>query len=92
MQVAPHAVHTVGVHGPTGQALHGIDMNALAQAGPSIRPQGMPQPSMFPGQAPGPLARAAPMGPIGAMGANMRAPRMRPMGRMPKVAGGLRGG
>ena len=97
MQVAPHAVQTVGVHGPTGQALHGIDMNALSQAGPmndntpSIRPQGMPRAGMFPGQAPGPLARAAPMGPIGAMGANMRAPRMRPMGRMPRVAGGMSG-
>ena len=35
MQVAPHAVKTVGVHAPTGQALHTVDMNALNMAGPA---------------------------------------------------------
>ena len=90
MKIAPHAVQTVGVH-PSGQALHGVDMNALnqaGQAGPSIRPQGMPSAGGgFPG-VPGALSTPTPMGPIGAMGANMRAARMRPMGRMPRVAGG----
>ena len=34
MQVAPHAVRTMGVHAPTGQAMHGVDMDALDMAGP----------------------------------------------------------
>ena len=35
MQVAPHAVRTMGVHAPTGQAIHGVDMNALDVPGRS---------------------------------------------------------
>jgi hypothetical protein len=45
MQVAPHAVQTVGVHGPTGQAIHGVDMNALNMAGPPGLPPGMGAPA-----------------------------------------------
>jgi hypothetical protein len=45
MQVAPHAVKTIGVHGPTGQALHGVDMNALNMAGPPGMPPGMGAPA-----------------------------------------------
>ena len=102
MQVAPHAVKTIGVHGPSGQALHGVDMAAL-NAGPpgggmsptlppgppSMRPQRMggPQLSMVPGA----LASPAPMGLTGPMGASMRPQRMRPTARMPRVAGGLSG-
>jgi hypothetical protein len=109
MQVAPHAVQTVGVHGPTGQAIHGVDMNALNMAGPpmgandnmagpmndnssAIRPRRMPGANgAFSTRVPGPLAPTGPAGPIGAMGASMRPPKMRPQGRMPKVAGALRG-
>ena len=108
MQVAPHAVKTVGVHAPTGQALHQVDMNALNMAGPAM-PQAGPQaltpggpairPRRMPGangsfatRVPGPLAPVSPAGPIGAMGASMRAPRMRPNARMPRVAGGLMSG
>ena len=92
MQVAPHAVKTVGVHQPTGQALHSVDMNALDQAGPAIRPQRMPGAGGgFTTRAPGPLAATAPMGLTGALGASMRAQRMRPNTRMPRVAGGLSG-
>src|SRR4029077_11835179 len=86
-KVAPHAVKTMGVHQPTGQALHGIDMNAL-DAVPAIRPRRMPG-------ADGPIATlssgwlspTAPAGLTGAMGASMRAPRIRPTARMPRVAG-----
>ena len=81
MQVAPHAVQTVGVHAPTGQALHTVNMAALDQAGPAIRPRRLP----------GALAPVSPMGTIGAMGANMRAPRMRPPSRLPRVAGAMGG-
>jgi hypothetical protein len=98
MQVAPHAVKTMGVHQPTGQAIHGVDMNALNAAGPmndntpAIRPQRMPGAGGgFVTRAPGPLAASAPMGLTGAMGASMRAPKMRPPGRVARVAGGLRG-
>jgi len=103
MQVAPHAVRTVGVHGPTGQALHQVDMNALAggppgmgapagppMGAPALRPQRMPTPGFAP-QVPGALAPPAPAGLTGALGASMRAQRMRPPSRMPRVAGGLRG-
>jgi hypothetical protein len=44
MQVAPHAVQTVGVHGPTGQALHTVNMAALA-GGPPGMPPGMGAPA-----------------------------------------------
>ena len=109
MQVAPHAVKTLGVHGPTGQAIHGVDMNALNMAGPvpgsgpgmganpnmagpAIRPRRMPGASgSFTTRVPGPLAPPTPMGMTGAMGANMRAQRMRPQVAMPRVAGGLSG-
>jgi len=100
MQVAPHAVRTVGVHRPTGQALHQVDMNALGAgppmprgpAGPpSMRPQRMlPLGGGMP--VPGALAPPAPMGLTGPLGATMRPPpRMRSTARMPRVAGGLRG-
>ena len=108
MQVAPQAVKTVGVHQPTGQALHTVDMNALNMAGPAtpqagpqalppggpaIRPRRMPGANgAFSTRVPGPLAPVSPAGPIGAMGASMRAPRMRPKGAMPRVAGGLMSG
>ena len=104
MQVAPHAVRTVGVHAPTGQALHTVDMNALNMAGPAapqalppggpaIRPRRMPGANgSFATRVPGPLAPVSPAGPIGAMGASMRAPRMRPKATMPRVAGGLMSG
>ena len=100
MQVAPQAVKTVGVHGPTGQALHTVDMNALNMAGPPALPPGGPaiRPRRMPGangafstRVPGALAPPQPMGAVGAMGANMRAPRLRPQARMPRVAGGLSG-
>ena len=97
MQVAPHAVQTVGVHGPTGQALHQVNMAALNQAGPpmgangpAMRPPRMPAPSGFT-PPPGPLAGSAPSGLNGPMAASMRPPKMRPQGRMPKVAGAMRG-
>jgi hypothetical protein len=90
MQVAPHAVRAVGVHGPTGQALHAVDMNALDAAGPAIRPRRMPGANGgFGTRTPGPLAAVAPAGLTGAMGANMRAPRLRPPVRAPRVAGAL---
>ena len=101
MQVAPHAVRTVGVHGPTGQAMHGVDMNALDQAGPpmgandnspAIRPGRMPGAGGgFTTRVPGALAPPTPMGLTGALGSSMRAQRMRPPGRTPRVAGGLSG-
>ena len=101
MQVAPHAVRTVGVHGPTGQALHTVDMNALDQAGPpmgandngpAIRPGRMPGAGGgFTTRVPGALAPPTPMGLTGALGSSMRAQRMRPPGRMPRVAGALGG-
>jgi hypothetical protein len=95
MQVAPHAVQTVGVHAPTGQALHTVNMAALNAAGPpmgagpAIRPSRMG--ATGPAPVPGALAPAMPAGMIGAMGANMRPQRMRPQARMPRVAGGLSG-
>jgi hypothetical protein len=102
MQVAPHAVRTMGVHQPTGQAMHGVDMNALDMAGPPGGPQAMPpggpaiRPRPMPGagggfstRVPGPLAPVSPMGAVGAMGASMRTPRMRPNARMPRVVGGM---
>ena len=92
MQVAPHAVKTMGIHQPTGQAIHGVDMNALDQAGPAIRPRRMPGANGgFATRVPGPLAPTVPAGLTGAMGANMRAQRMRPQARMPRVAGALGG-
>ena len=87
MKIAPHAVRTMGVHKPSGQAIHGVDMNALDAAGPAIRPQRAAAPPM-----PGALAPPAPMGLTGALGATMRPQRMRPAARMPRVAGGLSGG
>ena len=101
MQVAPHAVQTVGVHAPTGQALHTVNMAALDQAGPPALPPGGPaiRPRRMPGangsfatRVPGPLAPPQPTGLIGAMGASMRPPRMRPQGRVPRVAGGMMSG
>ena len=90
MQVAPHTVRTVGVHQPTGQALHTVDMNALDAAGPAIRPRRMPGANgSFATRVPGPLAPPVPAGLTGAMGANMRAQRMRPQARMPRVAGAM---
>jgi hypothetical protein len=90
MQVAPHAVKTLGVHQPTGQALHGVDMNALDAAGPAIRPRRMPGANgAFSTRIPGALAPTTPAGLTGAMGSNMRAQGMRPMARMPRVAGAL---
>jgi hypothetical protein len=91
MQVAPHAVKTIGVHAPTGQAMHGVDMAAL-DATPAIRPRRMP--GAAGGMAtriPGPLSPAAPTGLTGALGTGMRAQRMRPRGAMPKVRGALGG-
>jgi len=105
MQVAPHAVKTMGVHQPTGQAMHGVDMNALDMAGPPmppVRPQALPpggpaiRPRRMPGagggfatRVPGPLAPVSPMGAVGAMGASMRPQRMRPNARIPRVVGGM---
>jgi hypothetical protein len=96
MQVAPHAVRTMGVHQPTGQAIHGVDMGALNAAGPPALPPGGPamRPQRMPGAGfspPGALAASAPMGLTGPMGASMRPPKMRPQARMARVAGGLRG-
>ena len=92
MQVAPHAVQTMGVHQPTGQAIHGVNMAALDQAGPAIRPRRMPGANgAFVTRVPGALAPPTPMGLNGAMGASMRPARMRPQAAMPRVAGGLRG-
>ena len=104
MQLAPHAVKTVGVHQPTGQALHQVDMNALdaaGPAGPQAQPAGMPvsRPRRMPGandafttRVPGPLAPTTPTGLTGAMGASMRPPRMRRPVPAPMVPGGLAGG
>jgi hypothetical protein len=94
MQVAPHAVTTVGIHQPTGQAIHGVDMNAL-NATPAIRPQRMPGAGgSFATRVPGALTPRSPQGLTGALGSNMRTQRMRPNMPMPRVAGamgGLRG-
>jgi len=102
MQVAPHAVQTVGVHAPTGQALHTVNMAALNQAGPpmgandngpAIRPRRMPGANgAFATRVPGALAPPQPMGLNGAMGAAMRPQRLRPNAAMPRVAGGLMSG
>ena len=93
MQVAPHAVQTMGVHQPTGQAIHGVNMAALDQAGPAIRPRRMPGANgAFVTRVPGALAPPTPMGLNGAMGATMRPARMRPQAAMPRVAGGLMSG
>ena len=93
LQVAPHTVRTVGVHQPTGQALHTVDMNALDAAGPAIRPRRMPGANgSFATRVPGPLAPPVPAGLTGAMGANMRAQRMRPRAPMPNVMGAMGGG
>ena len=100
MQVAPQAVKTVGVHAPTGQALHQVDMNALNMAppmgandnSPAIRPKRMPGAGGgFATRVPGALAPPQPMGMMGAMGASMRPQRMRPKGAMPRVAGAMGG-
>jgi len=107
MQVAPHAVQTVGIHQPTGQALHTVNMAALDQAGPvpgsspgmgandngpAIRPRRMPGAGGgFATRVPGPLSPTTPMGLTGALGSSMRAQRMRPNARMARVAGGLSG-
>ena len=102
MQVAPHAVKTVGVHAPTGQALHTVDMNALDQVGPpmgandnmaggpAIRPQPMPGAGGgFSTRVPGPLSPSTPTGMTGALGASMRAQRVRPRMPMPPVMGAM---
>ena len=81
MQVAPHAVQTVGVHGPTGQALHSVDMNALDQAGPPMGANDnmagracdpaaphAGRERRVPDAGAGAARAAAPMGPIGAHG------------------------
>ena len=107
MQVAPHAVKTVGVHAPTGQAIHGVDMNALnmagpamSQAGPQAFPPGGPaiRPRRMPGangsfatRVPGALSPPTPTGLNGAMGASMRPPKMRPNTRTPRGAGAMGG-
>jgi hypothetical protein len=105
MKVAPHAVTTVGVHQPTGQPMHGVDMGALNAAGgsggmpggglppmPAIRPRAMPGAGGgMTTRVPGALAGPQPMGMMGAMGANMRPPKMRPPARMPKMRGALGG-
>jgi hypothetical protein len=91
MQVAPHAVKTVGVHGPTGQALHTVDMNALNMT-PAIRPTMPGTTGSFATRVPGALTpRGAPAGLNGPLGANMRPPKMRPQTRMPRVAGAMGG-
>ena len=93
MQVAPQAVHTVGVHAPTGQALHTVDMNALNMAGPAT-PQALPPggPAIRPRRMPGAngdildarvlgaLAPVSPAGPMRRDGGEHAAPRMRPKG------------
>jgi hypothetical protein len=101
MQVAPHAVKTMGIHQPTGQAIHGVDMNALNQAGPpmpmgandngpAIRPQRMPGAGGgFSTRVPGPLSPPTPTGLTGALGASMRAQRLRPQMPMPNVMGAM---
>ncbi|HEY1878301.1 MAG TPA: hypothetical protein VGG68_00060 [Caulobacteraceae bacterium] len=86
MQVAPHAVKTIGVHGPTGQAIHGVDMNAL-NATPALRPRSMPGSAGPLNRVPGALSPVAPSGLTGALGANLRPPRLRPRATMPKVPG-----
>ena len=58
--------------------------------GPAIRPRRMPGAGGgFTTRVPGALAPPTPMGLTGALGSSMRAQRMRPPGRMPRVAGGL---
>jgi hypothetical protein len=95
MQVAPHAVRTVGVHQPTGQAMHGVDMNALNMAGandngPALRPQRMPGAGGgFSTRVPGALSPLTPVGTTGALGASMRTPRQRPRMPMPPVMGAM---
>ena len=64
MQVAPHAVRTMGVHAPTGQALHGVDMGALNMAGP------------VPGSSPGMGANDNMAGPMNDNGPAIRPRRM----------------
>jgi hypothetical protein len=103
MKVAPHAVTTIGVHQPTGQPMHGVDMGALNAAGSGGPPGGMPslpaiRPRAMPGagggmttRVPGALAPPAPFALTGAMGANMRPPKLRAPVRMPKMRGALGG-
>jgi hypothetical protein len=84
MQVAPQAVKTVGVHGPTGQAIHGVDMNALNMAGPpgmgapagppplgvpAMRPQRLPMPGAGAGFTPQAPGPLAARAPMGLTGA-----------------------
>jgi hypothetical protein len=92
MQVAPHAVRTVGVHPSTGESVHGVDMGAL-DAMPAIRPRRMPGASGATAarMVPGALAPAAPTGLVGAMGASMRAPKLKARGTLPQVRGRLGG-
>jgi hypothetical protein len=97
MQVAPHAVKTIGVHGPTGQAIHGVDMAALAggppgmgaPAGPpplgvpAMRPQRLPMPGAGAGFAPQVPGALAPRTPTGLTGA--LGATMRPQRMRPKA-------
>jgi hypothetical protein len=70
-----------------------VNMAALDQAGPAIRPRRMPGANgAFVTRVPGALAPPTPMGLNGAMGATMRPARMRPQAAMPRVAGGLMSG
>jgi hypothetical protein len=86
-----HAVKTVGIHQPTGQALHQVDFNAL-NATPAIRPQRMPGANgSFATRVPGALTPRSPQGLTGALGSNMRPQRMRPNMPMPRVAGAMGG-
>jgi hypothetical protein len=61
MKVAPHAVTTIGIHQPTGQPMHGVNMSALNAAGGSGGMPGMggapgglpPMPAIRPRAMPG---------------------------------------
>jgi hypothetical protein len=59
---------------------------------PAIRPRAMPGAGGgMTTRVPGALAPPAPMGMVGAMGANMRPPKMRAPARMPQMRGALGG-
>jgi hypothetical protein len=96
MKVAPHAVTTLGVHRPSGQPMHGVNFAALNAAGP---PADMNAMTHMGGQfgnlttrVPGPMSPPIPQGLSGAMGANMRGPRLRPRATLPRAIGAMAGG
>jgi hypothetical protein len=95
-KVAPHAVTTVGIHKPSGRPMHSVDYGTLNAMAPANNAAGLNAATRLGGsfanmatRVPGPMTPPIPQGLTGAMGANMRAPRMRPRATMPRVGGML---